>query len=167
MIKLIWKSAGTGRKTSNWFFFFCKSFWHSIFFKKALFSSGADRMNGLQACIYYPMKTSLFLQSLVVTSAVKLYLLVLVGWSTTYLKVKTSVSGLNLTTLVTACDYKKTLVFSQVGKYKLVNRSLDRCLIEQSKQMFWMEKLTSHFLTRHCKTIWNWFNKAAKKSTSL
>ena len=41
-----------------------------------------------------------------------------------YLKVNTSVSGLNFATIVTTNDFKKHL-YSQVCKHKLVNLSLD------------------------------------------
>ena len=146
-------------------FHFLQKFLAFHFLQKSIIFFWSRSYEWFTSLYLQPYENKSFLQSFVVTSHVKLYLLVLVGWSTTYLKVKTSVSGLNLTTLVTACDYKKTLVFSQVGKYKLVNWSLDRRLIEQSKQMFWMEKTdftlfnptlqnNSGLIQQHCQKIY-------------
>ena len=65
-------------------------------------------MNGLPACIYKLVDTSGFLASLTVTSKAKLNQLMLVCLTTLYLKEKTSVSKLNLTTLVATSDFKKS-----------------------------------------------------------
>ena len=66
---------------------------------------GPNPVKVLQACICKLVNTCL-IKSLVVTCEVKFNPLIVVGQSTLYLKLKTSVSGLNLTIPVTASDFQ-------------------------------------------------------------
>ena len=71
----------------------------------------------LQACEHKS-----FSRSLVITNVVEFNLLMLVSFRTLHLKLKTSVSGLNLTSFVATRHCKKDLD-SQACKYELVNKS--------------------------------------------
>ena len=75
----------------------------------------------LQACIYKSVKTGLFLKSFVATSVFLFNIVVLFCQTTWYLKVKTSISILSLTTYGARIDYQNRL-FLQTCKYRPVKR---------------------------------------------
>ena len=67
--------------------------------------------------MYKSVITGPFKKSLVNTSIVKFIMLILDSFSTWFIKVKTSVSILNLTILVATCDFLNTLMITDLKNF--------------------------------------------------
>ena len=67
--------------------------------------------------MYKSVNTGPFKKSLVNTSIVKFIMLILDSFSTLFIKVKRSVSILNLTVLAVTCDFSNTLVITGLKNF--------------------------------------------------